>query len=172
MKTTKFIPKQKLQAATRQISRPMAGDYDDEPNMKLSSAFYVVLVLHLVAVGGIFTFSRIKAQQAAPIDTSYQPAPAASPSDEVMAQQGAPESAPVATAKTTDAPKTETTGGVKDSGEIYTVAKGDNPVAIARKLHVSYAGLLKLNKIDDPKKLQIGQKLRIPVRNKPVHVDN
>ena len=52
------------------------------------------------------------------------------------------------------------------------MAKGDNPVAIARKLHVSYAGLLKLNKIDDPKKLQIGQKLRIPVRNKPVRVDN
>jgi len=167
MKTTKSIPKQKLEASTRQISRPMAGDYDDEPNMKLSSAFYVVLVLHLVAVGGIFTFSRIKAQQAAPIDTSYQPAPAASPSDEVMAQQT--ETAPVAPAKAA-APKTETAG--KDSGEFYTVAKGDNPVAIARKLHVSYAGLLKLNKIDDPKKLQIGQKLRIPVRNKPVRVDN
>ncbi len=56
---------------------------------------------------------------------------------------------------------------MKDSGVFYTVAKGDNPVAIAKKLHVSYDDLLKLNKITDPKKLKIGQKLRIPVKKKP-----
>ncbi len=56
---------------------------------------------------------------------------------------------------------------VKDSGALYTVAKGDNPVAIAKKLHVNYDDLLKLNKITDPKKLKIGQKLRIPVKKKP-----
>ena len=49
-----------------------------------------------------------------------------------------------------------------DSGKIYVVVKGDNPVTIARHLHVSYDALLELNQIDDPRKLQIGQKLRIP----------
>jgi nucleoid-associated protein YgaU len=35
-------------------------------------------------------------------------------------------------------------------------------VTIARHLHVNYDALLELNQIDDPRKLQIGQKLRIP----------
>jgi LysM repeat protein len=42
------------------------------------------------------------------------------------------------------------------------VAKGDNPVTIARKFKVSYDDLLALNHIDDPRKLKIGQKLLIP----------
>ena len=44
----------------------------------------------------------------------------------------------------------------------YTVAKGDNPYSIAKKLKVSYNELLKANKVEDPTKLQIGQKLIIP----------
>ena len=50
-----------------------------------------------------------------------------------------------------------------DSGKTYVVVKGDNPVTIARHLHVNYDALLELNQIDDPRKLQIGQKLRLPV---------
>jgi len=42
------------------------------------------------------------------------------------------------------------------------VKKGDNPVAIAKKLKVSYNDLIALNHIDDPRKLQIGQKLLVP----------
>ena len=48
------------------------------------------------------------------------------------------------------------------SGKTYTVAKGDNPYAIAKKLKVSYNELLKVNDIKDPTKLQIGQKLIVP----------
>jgi len=48
------------------------------------------------------------------------------------------------------------------AGGTYTVAKGDNPYSIAKKLKVSYSELLKVNKIEDPTKLQIGQKLTIP----------
>jgi LysM repeat protein len=42
------------------------------------------------------------------------------------------------------------------------VKKGDNPVTIAKKLKVPYNDLMALNHIDDPRKLQIGQKLVIP----------
>jgi LysM repeat protein len=49
-----------------------------------------------------------------------------------------------------------------DSGKIYVVAKGDNPVGIAKRLRVSYDDLIELNHITDPRKLQIGQKLLIP----------
>jgi LysM repeat protein len=34
--------------------------YEAEPNMKLSHAFMVVLILHIVAVGGIYAFNQIK----------------------------------------------------------------------------------------------------------------
>ena len=62
----------------------------------------------------------------------------------------------------TDHPKKNETGVAADSGKPYVVAKGDNPVSIARKLKVSYDDLLALNHIDDPRKLQIGQKLLVP----------
>lgn len=48
------------------------------------------------------------------------------------------------------------------SGEFYVVVKGDNPYSIAKRLHVSYTELLAVNHIDDPRKIQIGQKLKIP----------
>jgi LysM repeat protein len=51
-----------------------------------------------------------------------------------------------------------------DVPKIYVVAKGDNPVSIARKLKVPYDDLMTANHIEDPHKLQIGQKLIIPVK--------
>jgi LysM repeat protein len=54
-----------------------------------------------------------------------------------------------------------------DSGKTYTVGKGETPISIAHKLKVSMDALLKLNSIDDPKKLKPGQKLHIPAVSKP-----
>ena len=51
-----------------------------------------------------------------------------------------------------------------DAPKTYVVAKGDNPVSIARKLKVPYDDLISANHIDDPRKLQIGQKLIIPIK--------
>lgn len=50
-------------------------------------------------------------------------------------------------------------------GDVYVVAKGDNPYTIAKKLHVSYNQLLEVNGIKDATKIQIGQKLKIPSKN-------
>ena len=44
------------------------------------------------------------------------------------------------------------------------MAKGDNPVSIAKKLKISYDDLMAVNHIDDPHKLKIGQKLIIPAK--------
>ena len=44
----------------------------------------------------------------------------------------------------------------------YTVIKGDNPWKIAKKFKISQDELMKANGITDPKKIQIGQVLRIP----------
>src|SRR3954447_25269566 len=52
----------RLHATARRA--PAMDDYeDDQPTTKLSSAFIVVLILHIVAVGGIFAFKGIKAHR-------------------------------------------------------------------------------------------------------------
>jgi LysM repeat protein len=61
-------------------------------------------------------------------------------------------------------PETPKPIAVRDSGNVYTVVHGDTPVSIARKLHVVYDDLIRLNKIDDPRKLKIGLKLKVPVK--------
>ena len=44
----------------------------------------------------------------------------------------------------------------------YTVVKGDSPYKIAKKFKITPDELIKANGITDPKKIQIGQKLKIP----------
>ncbi len=48
----------------------------------------------------------------------------------------------------------------------YTVVKGDNPYKIAKKFKITSDELMKANGITDPKKIQIGQKLKVPVSHK------
>jgi LysM repeat protein len=144
-----------------------------EPNMKLSRALLIVLLLHIVAVAGILAFNAIKTRQGstAPITVAANPAnqtvgstPKAgslNPSSMPMAKETLPrdESKSSRSVAKSAAKDAKTPPG---SGRTYTVAKGDNPVTIAKRFKVSYDDLLALNHIDDPRKLQIGQKLLIP----------
>ena len=93
-----------------------------------------VVVLHLVAVAGICVFSSLKARS--------------------IAQQNA----------VSHSAKEAGAQPAADSGEFYTAAKGDTLAGIAKKLHVDFDDLLRLNAINGPKKLQIGRKLRVPAQ--------
>lgn len=249
-------------------------DYEgeSEPNMKLSHAFVVVLVLHILAVGGVFAFNTLKSRHITPDRTKTASAeqavtdtPEAAPvqgnktaADDRSRESAAPsqttpektakkaqqdesgtltytvvagdtlhriatnhkttvealekannisssaaihvglvlkiptkstttpqkntqkqepvaaktaETKPVATIKTTEpgtatkpaeSPSTKEETKSSPSEKTYTVAKGDNPYSIAKKLKVGYNDLIKANNIQDPTKLQIGQKLVIP----------
>lgn len=95
------------------------------------------------------TTSEVKPALVVPKAT---PAPAAKPAAPKVAEA----------AKVAPAPKPAAAPETKAAGTTYTVAKGDNPYSIAKKLKVSYAELVKANKIEDPTKLQIGQKLVVP----------
>ena len=270
----KLPPKLKINASIARSRSSRVHDDDDdyydapEPNMRLSHAFVVVLVLHVIAVGGVFAFNTIKSNQRPVIasEVSAQPetvapvaavpasgmiappaavaitqapgapvATTASPAKAPTAQSSAPSGtthevqsgetltriaskyavsvaalqeanaiddptkirigtllvipqsaraveparvAPGVVASQTAAPAPATVApkpvvaaapapatNIKDSGDTYEVAKGDNPVSIAKKLKVSYNELLALNKIDDPRRLQIGQKLKVPASN-------
>jgi LysM repeat protein len=56
------------------------------------------------------------------------------------------------------APPTEDQGPTSE----YTVVKGDSPYKIAKKFKITPDQLMKANGITDPKKIQIGQMLKIP----------
>jgi LysM repeat protein len=55
-----------------------------------------------------------------------------------------------------------TAGASGENGKFYTIQRGDNPASIAKKFKITASELLRANNIDDPKKLQIGQRLLIP----------
>lgn len=251
---------------------------ESEPNMKFSHALVVVLVLHILAVGGVFAFNSLKGRQLAPNrakpaasgqvasastpdvvttpanksalpaplpgatnkaatagrtetgGTTYsvvagdtltriataqkttvealeqangigsnsairvgqvlkipggvpvrqeapdakasgiKPAPVAkSPEVKPVAAHQASEVKPAPVVKASEPPSKPTANELPKaaakpaaSGKTYTVVKGDNPYSIAKKMKVSYSALIKTNNIQDPTKLQIGQKLIIP----------
>jgi nucleoid-associated protein YgaU len=146
---------EKLRAtASRRPMRAATADYEEmsEPNMKLSRALLIVLLLHVVAVSGIIAFNAIKTRQASSSAPAYvgvssagSPRAAASPSEHIKRAL----------------PADKTNDG---SHRTYTVMRGDNPVTIAHKLKVSYDELIALNHIDDPRKLRVGQKLLVPIK--------
>ena len=151
-----FWRKKKLRAATTRRASASGADFDDlsEPNMKLSRALLIVLLLHVVAVAGIIAFNAIKSRQGGmPVISSNHVPKASSNHEEAKAAQPSP-------AKI--AKKSKTNDPIPEGAKVYTVAKGDNPVNIAKKFKVSYDDLLAANHIDDPRKLKVGQKLVIP----------
>jgi LysM repeat protein len=152
--------RKKLRATA--VRRPLrigatAADYGEiaEPSMKLSRALLIVLLLHVVAVAGIIAFNAIKTRQAS-LPSASTPTTVGIASADTKPLVPAPNSPSAQKTSTKSQPK------VSDSGKVYLVAKGDNPVTIAKKFKVSYDDLLALNHIDDPRKLKIGQKLLIP----------
>ena len=182
MKLPSLFPAKKLRASTarRSLGGPDEMDYEEmsEPNMKLSRALLIVLVLHVVAVAGIIAFNTIKSRQAAvpPVSTPkpvaqssaakstaptvMTPVPAIKPREEMVTTKPAvKEERKAIPVKPTveNTPK-------GDSKKSYIVAKGDTPLSIAKKFKVPFDDLLAVNKIDDPHKLKIGQKLVIPVK--------
>ncbi len=153
-----FSRKKKLRATTRRATASGA-DFDDlsEPNMKLSRALLIVLLLHVVAVAGIIAFNAIKSRQGGlPIVPSSHLTKTAPNHEEAKAAQPSPAKPPK---------KGKTNESIPDGGRVYVVAKGDNPVTIAKKFKVSYDDLLAANHIDDPHKLKVGQKLIIPPKS-------
>lgn len=178
-KFTLFFRKpKKLQATTVSRRGPSSESYyNEEPKTNLSSAFVVVLVLHIVAVGGIYAFNSLRASR--PVDPARSSAPEVSSIGTPLLPKVNPAPEPPVVKP---APKPSVPAVVQDSRKAaflalkaeptpalstarsYTVAKGDTPTSIAKKFGTTSTDLLKLNKIDDPKKMQIGQPLKIPAK--------
>ncbi len=165
LKLPKFFArkKKKLRLSTARRASASGAEFEEtsEPNMKLSRALLIVLLLHIVAVGGIIAFNAIKSRQgpiSAPVTVAKAQASAsATPHEEIKLAHS-------------PAPKVEKRS-TPDGTKFYTVSKGDTPVTIAKKFKVPFDDLLAANHIDDPRKLKIGQKLVIPVKAKAKKTD-
>jgi hypothetical protein len=182
IKIPRLFSGKKLSAATaRRASAASAGmDFEGipEPNMKLSRALLIVLLLHVVAVSGIIAFNAIKTRERAFVpttstETENKPADTAQTANHPSADKPRAATAPKESERQHDAPsshssaKEERPKTPSSSGKTYVVKKGDNPVGIAKKLKVSYPDLIALNHIEDPRKMKIGQKLLVPEAAKP-----
>ena len=229
-RTLRKTPRKQLRAAApRAAGRYSEDEYlVEEPNVKLSRAFVVVLLLHVVAVGGIFAFSALKDHQQTnglpkPDGTKQIPNPngptiasklnskesipslagtykvrAGDTLAGIAAQfgltardleqaNGLRSGAPLALGRELIIPDKSTarsmpsdvqklleskesknasnqssSAGASELEKYYVIQRGDTPASIAKKLKVNSADLLKVNNIEDPKKLQIGQRLQIP----------
>jgi LysM repeat protein len=183
MKLPSLFSAKKLRATTarRSLGAPDEMDYEEmsEPNMKLSRALLIVLVLHVVAVAGIIAFNAIKSRQAVvppPAASTKTAAPASATTQKAIAPLAA-------TTETSSKPRDEmaaTKAVAKEerkaipvkpaventpkpeSKKTYVVAKGDTPVSIAKKFKITSAQLLAANDIEDATKLKIGRKLVVP----------
>ena len=106
---------------------------------------YSTAVPDLVSTNKLKSPGDIHAGQALTIPGAKQTPKIAAAADIKPAQTGAQKSTP-AGAKT------------------YVVRKGDTALKIAREQGCSYDELMKLNHVKDPKKIQLGQELKLPVK--------
>jgi LysM repeat protein len=233
VKTTsvKRAPAQRLRATAQRAAKYAPEEKEvEEPSVRLSRAFVVVLLLHVVAVGGIFAFSALKdreqagttgatkarlAREALQANTVNAPgqgdltsaanslhrvktgetlsgiasANGVSTHDLELANNLRPGTAitrgkdlvipdkalakpvPLDVQKLIESPKPSpaaktnaaaTPEKADDATRTYLVQRGDTPASIAKKLKVSALDLLKANNLEDPRKLQVGQKLIVP----------
>jgi lysozyme len=179
MKLPSLFPRKKLRATTAR--RSLAGademDYEEmsEPNMKLSRALLIVLVLHVVAVACIIAFNAIKSRQgvippAAPTTKASTPqsssvkstVPTAVVSESTKPREESVKPAVKEERKAIPVKATEEIAPKTESKKSYVVAKGDTPTSIAKKFKITSAQLLAANDIEDATKLKIGRKLVIP----------
>lgn len=162
----------RARAATADEAYDEEEDYggEDEPNMKFSHAVIVVLVLHVIAVGGIFAFNSIKARQTTDAKVAPKSAPAATTA--AAAASTAPVTTAAATTAATTAPakapaaeKGETTKPAT-GGKTHTIQAGDTLTRVATLYSVKIEDLEKENEITSYTMLRVGQVLKIPTGSK------
>jgi LysM repeat protein len=178
--------------ARRANPRDMGGeslnyDAEPEPNMRLSRAIAVVLILHIVAIGGVLAFSLIKdrapqpASKTRPASASPAAAPApanapgSGPAAAIVAATGLipPASAKrgeptVALEKPPAVTQVSTTTGATPlkttKTTTYTVRQGDTLARVASENGVSLGALIAVNEARvTTTNLKPGQEIQIPV---------
>ena len=171
-KFRKFFVKPKKMNATA-VRNAAASTYDEETDdTKLSGAFIIVLILHIVAVVGIVAFTRIKENRknaegpsvVAPVKekkNTQSPMTVAGLGGSKVPQL-APDAAKIETpAVENNPPKILPSTGV----QIHIVKQGETLTRVAFVNSTTVAELVKLNGLKGPDDLTVGQALNLPDKN-------
>lgn len=150
--------------ATRSAT-PMSYD-DDDNGTRLSGAFIIVLLLHIIAVVGVFAFARIKESRklSTPPETSTQTAASKTAGGKTTPPK--PPVAGVATAQAaakTAVPPGDLGRNLPAAGRATHIVKVDETVIkIAFAYGVGVPDLVAANKLKDMNDIRVGQPLVIP----------
>lgn len=139
------VPARRILRARAATSSSEVEDYGGEPTMKLSQAFLVVLLLHIIAVAGIYGFSQLQ-KKSTPAETPQAAA--------ATSQESVP---PVSTEK----PK------VEKFQHHYTVVAGDTLKKIAGKTGTSIEHLEQMNNLETNSVIRVGQVLSYETKSPP-----
>ncbi len=193
-------PRTKLRAsmARRANPRDLGGeslnyDAEPEPNMRLSRAIAVVLILHIVAIGGVLAFSLIKdrAPQPSSKPKPASAAPATGPAPATVPGSGAAAAIAAATGlipstsakraepaiQTEKAPAITTVSTTASPAAVpkptvktipYVVRQGDTLARVATEHGVSLGALIAVNEARvTTTNLKPGQEIQLPVAGAP-----
>lgn len=167
-----FVKPKKMNATA--VRNTSASTHDDETDdTKLSGAFVVVLILHIVAVVGIVAFTRIKenrrtADQAAAAvagvgkkkDVPAAPVPAVASNNKPA--QIAPEAPQVELPRVENNPPRTLPG---TGAQVHTVKQGETLTKIAIAFGTTVPELVRMNQLKGADDINVGQVLTIPDRN-------
>ena len=149
-----FVRTKKLNLTATRNAMPTTYEEDDEGSSRLSGAFVVVLLLHVVAIVGVFAFSRIKDSRAANTNT-------ASTNSAVQNPKGAASAVGAASVQhQSDASKTSP--ALPPAGKTYVVKSGDNLTKIAVAYSTTPTVLVSTNSLKSENDIRTGQVLTIP----------
>jgi LysM repeat protein len=157
----------KLQARMRTADAPVPDAYDDdEPQTKLTSAFIVVLILHVVAVGGIYAFNQIKASRRSGEASSSVPAPITPAKESKEPLRKLATTAEPVRSTQPEVPPTHVAApnalvAPISKQRVYNVKPGDNLLGIAKAFGVSAADLKAANGLSSDI-IHPGQVLNLP----------
>lgn len=163
-------PRVKLRSSSRRVPRVRStiaatvADADAEPNMRLSRAIMVMLLLHVVAVGGIFAFSYIK-------ERDLNRPPSGQPGPAVSAMEAEDSAVPAkAGAADTVRSKANALAGPARPG-VHVVRVGETLTRIANEHGVTLEALVAVNGASTVTNgLHPGQELKLPDKSpEPEH---
>jgi LysM repeat protein len=172
-KFRKFLVKPKKMNATA-VRSAAASTYDEESDdTKLSGAFIIVLILHIVAVVGIVAFTKIKdgrkaTDSVAAASTLAKPKGGGASPVSVAGLGGskAPNLAPETTPAETPVVENNPPRTLPSTGtQVHNVKQGESLAKIAFAYGTTTTELARINGIKNPAELHPGQILNIPDRN-------
>ena len=152
-----FVRTKKLNLTATRNAMPTTYEEDDEGSSRLSGAFFVVLLLHVVAIIGVFAFSRIKESRAATTGSTSAPSINTASNNKGGAQKSLASANGAASEQhQSDAQKSS------PAGKTYVVKSGDNLTKISVAISSTPTELVSANSLKNDNDIRAGQVLTIP----------